>query len=89
MLKIDLLDDFAAELGGSVSLQRGAANLRSRYPGISFSCCDAADMSGEEPYRRYGGFDLYLVDGRGHCWRLTDDLVQAPGVIVAARAAAK
>lgn len=89
MLEADLLENLAAELGGGASLRRGAASLRSRYPGISFSCCDAADMSGEEPYRRYGGFDLYLVDGSGHCARLTDDLVQATGVIVAERAAGK
>lgn len=89
MLEVDLLDNFAAELGGSATLRHGTAHLRSRYPGVSFSCCDAADMSGEEPYRRYGGFDFYLVDGSGHCARLTDDPVQATGVIVAEKAAAK
>ena len=89
MLEAELLDDFASNLGGSESLRRGAAALRSRYPGISFSCCDAADLSGEEPYRRYGGFDLYLVDGSGHCARLTDDPVEATGVIVAEKAAGK
>ena len=89
MVEVELLDDFATELGGSASLRRGAAALRSRYPGVSFSCCDAADMSGEEPYRRYGGFDFYLVDGSGHCARLTDDPVEATGVIVAEKAAGK
>ena len=89
MLEVELLDDFATELGSGASLRYGAAALRSRYPGISFSCCDAADMSGEEPYRRYGGFDFYLVDGSGHCAHLTDDPVQATGVIVAEKAARK
>ena len=88
MLEAALLEDLAAELGGGASLRRGAAFLRSRYPGISFSCCDAADMSGEDPYRSYGNFDLYLVDGSGHCWRLTDDPIEATGVILAERAAA-
>lgn len=89
MLEAALLENLAVELGGGASLRRGAAALRSRYPGISFSCCDAADMSGEEPYRRHESFDLYLVDGRGHCVYLTDDPVQATGVIVAERAAQK
>ncbi len=88
MLDATLLEDLAAELGDTSSLRRGAAALRSRYPGISFSCCDAADMSGEDPYRRYGSFDLYLVDGSGHCWRLTDSPVEATGVILAERSEA-
>lgn len=61
------------------------ADFRSRFPGLSLTRCDAADMSGEETFREYPKFNLYLVDGRDHCWRLTDDPNAATGVVVAAR----
>lgn len=61
------------------------ADFRRRFPGLSLTRCDAADMSGEEPFRAYPKFDLYLVDGRDHCWRITDDPDAATGIVVAAR----
>lgn len=64
---------------------RPLADFRSRFPGLSLTRCDASDMSGEAPYREYPSFNLYLVDGRDHCWRLTGDPTTATGVVVAAR----
>jgi hypothetical protein len=61
------------------------ADFRSRFPGLSLTRCDAEDMSGEEPFRAYAKFDLYLVDGRDHCWRITNDPDAATGIVVAAR----
>ena len=61
------------------------ADFRSCFPGLSLTRCDASDMSGEVPYREYPSFNLYLVDGRDHCWRLTGDPAAATGVVVAAR----
>jgi len=61
------------------------ADFRSRFPGLSLTRCDAGDMGGETPYREYPSFNLYLVDGRDHCWRLTGDPAAATGVVVAAR----
>ncbi len=61
------------------------ADFRRSFPGLSLTRCDAADMSGEEAFREYPKFNLYLVDGRDHCWRLTDDPNAATGVVVAAR----
>ena len=63
------------------------ADFRSCFPGLSLTRCDASDMIGEAPYREYPAFDLYLVDGRDHCWRLTGDPAAATGVVVAARRA--
>jgi hypothetical protein len=37
----------------------------------------------ETPFRQYEGFDLYLVDGRNHCWSLTDRPENATGLAVA------
>lgn len=61
------------------------ADFRSRFPGLSLTRCDASDMGGEAPYREYPSFNLYLVDGRDHCWQLTGDPAAATGVVVAAR----
>ncbi|HEY9146638.1 MAG TPA: hypothetical protein VIN36_08125 [Thiobacillus sp.] len=61
------------------------ADFRSRFPGLSLTRCDAGDMGGEAPYREYPSFNLYLVDGRDHCWHLTGDPAAATGIVVAAR----
>ena len=61
------------------------AEFRSRFPGLSLTRCDASDMSSEAAFREYPKFNLYLVDGRDHCWRVTHDPAAATGIVVAAR----
>jgi hypothetical protein len=61
------------------------ADFRKNFPGLSLTRCDAQDMSGEAAFREYSKFNLYLVDGRDHCWRITDDPAAATGIVVAAR----
>jgi len=61
--------------------------LRRELDGVSVSRCEADDMSGETPYRRLPGFDVFLVDTVSHCRRLVVDPLEASGVIVAARSA--
>jgi hypothetical protein len=63
-------------------------DCRARFPGLSLTRCEASDMSGEAPFRAYTGFYLYLVDGTGHCWHITDDPACATGIVVAVRPAA-
>ena len=65
------------------------AQFRAEFPQLSFSACDASDMSSESPYKRYAEFDLYLIDTHEHCVRLTGDLAAATGVLVARRAGAR
>ncbi|MGA2779005.1 MAG: hypothetical protein ABSF94_15730 [Steroidobacteraceae bacterium] len=61
--------------------------FRNRFPGRSLTRCDAADMSEESPFRRLLNADLYLVDGRQHCWQITTDPASATGVVFAVRSA--
>lgn len=61
--------------------------LRERFPDLSLTRCDAADIDTETPFREYGRFSLYLVDAADHCWRLTDDPRRATGIVVAVRKA--
>jgi hypothetical protein len=60
------------------------ADFRKSFPGLSLTRCDAQDMSGEDAFREYPKFKLYLVDGRDHCWHITDDPASATGIVVAA-----
>lgn len=61
------------------------ADFRQHFPGVSLTRCDAQDMSSETAYREYPQFNLYLVDGRDHCWRMTGDPTIATGIVVASR----
>lgn len=61
------------------------ADFRQRFPGLSLTRCDVSDMGSDEPFRTYPGFNLYLVDGSNHCWRITGDTAAATGIVVAQR----
>ena len=57
--------------------------FRSRFPGRSLTRCDGSDMAAMEPFRQFSQVDLYLVDGRDHCWQITGDPALATGVVLA------
>ena len=59
--------------------------FRNRFPGRSLTRCEAVDMGAEEPFRCFDAIDLYLVDGRDHCWQLTTNPALATGVVLAQR----
>jgi hypothetical protein len=61
--------------------------LRQAFSPIHFTWCQDEDL-GEghgiaAPVRSTPAFNLYLVDGQGHCMRLTDDPEAATGLLVA------
>lgn len=60
-------------------------DFRKSFPGLSLTRCDAFDMRDEQAFREYQGFNLYLVDGRDHCWHITRNPNAATGIVVAAR----
>jgi hypothetical protein len=57
--------------------------LREVYGDMHLTYCMDRDIGVGEPVRRESGFNLYLVDGRGHCMRLTTELECATGVVLA------
>lgn len=61
------------------------AALRKLVSGAAATCCDAADMIDEAPFRSYSRCNLFLLDGRDHCVRVTSDPTVATGFIVAAK----
>jgi hypothetical protein len=71
----------------SASAETVFAVLRDRFPDLSLTRCDPSDIDTETPFREYGRYSLYLVDGADHCWRLTSDPTRATGLVVAVRKA--
>ncbi len=62
--------------------------FRTRFPGVSLTRCDVSDMNVDAtPYKVNPDFELYLVDGRDHCWTMTQDPTCATGIVLAMRRA--
>ncbi len=58
--------------------------LRQAFPNIHFTYCMDDDIaSAVKPVYEDSRFNLYLIDSREHCLRLTDDNEIATGVVVA------
>jgi hypothetical protein len=78
-------DDFAAidQMLAAGANAAGLADFRQRFPGLSLTRCDAADVDTETPFREYPGLSLFLVDAHDHCWRITSDPARATGIVVA------
>jgi hypothetical protein len=45
--------------------------------------CDKADIQDETPFRTYENCDLFLIDARDHCVKITADPTVATGLVVA------
>jgi hypothetical protein len=58
--------------------------LRQRFPHITWTRCDASDVT-DTPFRTYTGFDIHLLDSAGHCAHVTADPAHATGIILAKR----
>ena len=82
--ELDRIEDFLVTNRTAEQL----ATFRSNFPGVSLTRCDASDMGSDaSPYKVYPEFELFLVDGRDHCWQLTQDPACATGVVLALRKA--
>lgn len=60
------------------------AELRCRFPKLSWSRCDASDVF-EAPFRAFGRFDVHLLSNVGHCAQITSDPAAATGIVLAQR----
>lgn len=83
-----LEDDELAEIDTMLSSQdtdgQVFERLRSRFPRLAWTRCDASDLV-EEPFRSYAKFDLHLLDGVNHCVQITPDPARATGIVLARR----
>jgi len=84
-MSVSEVDQIESWLSSQESASELLAAFRSRFPGRSLTRCDASDICEESPFRRLANADLYLIDGRSHCWQITADPAIATGVLLAAR----
>jgi len=87
-LAADELTEIEKVLAASDAAASPLAELRSRFPHLAWTRCDASDVS-EAPFRSFARFDMHLIDGSDHCVQITDDPARATGVVVAARSSAR
>ena len=57
--------------------------LREALTDMHLTYCMDGDVGVREPVRRADGFNVYLVDGRGHCMQFTSDMAVATGIVLA------
>lgn len=57
--------------------------LRENLPDLHFTFCLDDEIGVEEPFLEDSGFNIYLVDGREHCMKLTRSLEAATGLLLA------
>jgi len=60
------------------------AELRRRFPHLSWTKCDSTDVT-ETPFRSYPRFEIHLVDRTDHCLQITADPTRASGIVLADR----
>jgi hypothetical protein len=60
------------------------SDLRSKFPHLSWTKCDASDVV-EEPFRSYRFCDVHLLDAADHCVQVTSEPSRATGLILAYR----
>jgi hypothetical protein len=56
--------------------------LKGSFPGLSFLRMSDADID-EPPFRSLVNYNLYLLDGRSHCVKITNNLSDATAVVIA------
>lgn len=85
MIVPETLDSIAKIASSFTAMNDEAmAQLKSRWPDLRFTFCNDDDMPARMPPVLEGeSFNLYLVSGSEHCLSLTNDPLQAIGVVVA------
>ena len=70
--------EFKASTNNPVPLLKGC------FPDLSFVRLAASDID-EPPFRKLEDYNIYLLDTREHCVRITSDPGMATGIVVAQR----
>jgi len=71
-----------AMLDGPDANESVLKDFRQNFPGVSMTRCDASDVEGENPYKIFPRFTLYLISAVDHCVTMTRDPGMATGIIV-------
>lgn len=85
MIVPETLEHIASAAASLGTLDEAAlSSLKQTWPDLRFTFCNDDDMPARmSPALRREKFNLYLVSGSEHCLSLTDDPLQAIGVVLA------
>lgn len=83
MIAEDTLQQVADRVERAGVSEAVLTELRQGFPGVHFSYCMDDDVGRAKPVLERPEFNLYLVDSREHCLKLTNDAAVATGVLVA------
>lgn len=82
-IALELFEAIDATLATAAADPAAVAALRKIAPGVHAIRCDKTDIQDETPFRSYENCDLFLIDGRDHCVKITSDPAVATGLVVA------
>jgi hypothetical protein len=83
MISLELATEIADRVVQTGLGEVVVAELRQAYPAVHFTYCMDDDVQGPEPFLSRPGLNLYLVDGREHCLKLTGHPEAATGLVLA------
>ena len=83
MIRSERLDQVIRIVERAGLNDRTVGALRQAFTDIHLTYCADEDIGVARPVRRADGFNIYLVDGRGHCVRFTTDMEAATGIVLA------
>ncbi len=83
MITWEQIQEIASNIRISGVNETAVSALRQHYQPIHFTYCMDDDLPNNTPIFEDGAFNLYLIDGRGHCLCLTTDYQVATGLVVA------
>jgi len=61
------------------------AAVRSSFPGLAITRCDASDVDAEQPWFAAADLNVYLLDTSSHCAHITTVQEKATGLIIAVK----
>lgn len=83
MIEQATIDAIVARVDAATPDEQTVSALRAQFPALHFTCCMDDDIGTEAPLLEKRGYNLYLVNGQGHCLKLTTDAAVANGVVIA------
>lgn len=83
MISANNIDAVVAAVNAAGLSDTTVSVLRRHFDGIHFTYCMDDEVCGPEPVRTATGFKVYLVDGRDHCLKFTNEPNNASGLVLA------
>lgn len=83
-METELIERIAHQVAGQGADEHALSKLREAYPESIFSLCSDDDVVVNfPPVVETEGLNVYLIDASSHCLALTDDPVNAAGLLFA------